>query len=85
MDQPDHITIFLSYRYIFVYKLIPVNRLIKIIFKLELYFKYLDLFNFNFNKLIIIFKEFENLFVEKMTLSTALGFEPRSFELVILR
>ena len=27
-----------------------------------------------------IFKEFENLSVEKMTLSTALGFEPRSFE-----
>ena len=26
-----------------------------------------------------IFKEFENLSVEKMTLSTALGFEPRSF------
>ena len=25
-----------------------------------------------------IFKEFENLSVEKMTLSTALGFEPRS-------
>ena len=27
-----------------------------------------------------IFKEFENLSVEKMTLSTALGFEPRSFD-----
>ena len=26
------------------------------------------------------FKEFENLSVEKMTLSTALGFEPRSFD-----
>ena len=27
-----------------------------------------------------IFKEFENLSVEKKTLSTALGFEPRSFD-----
>ena len=27
-----------------------------------------------------IFKEFENLSVEKITLSTALGFEPRSFD-----
>ena len=27
---------------------------------------------------LIVFKEFENLSVEKMTLSTALGFEPRS-------
>ena len=33
------------------------------------------------NKLLLsIFKEFENLSVEKMTLSTALGFEPRSFD-----
>ena len=31
------------------------------------------------NKLLL-FKEFENLSVEKMTLSTALGFEPRSFD-----
>ena len=29
---------------------------------------------------MIIFKEFENLSVEKKTLSTALGFEPRSFD-----
>ena len=27
-----------------------------------------------------IFKEFKNLSVEKKTLSTALGFEPRSFD-----
>ena len=27
-----------------------------------------------------IFKEFENFSVEKKTLSTALGFEPRSFD-----
>ena len=27
-----------------------------------------------------IFKEFENLFVEKKALSTTLGFEPRSFD-----
>ena len=27
-----------------------------------------------------IFKEFENISVEKKTLSTALGFEPRSFD-----
>ena len=27
-----------------------------------------------------IFKEFENLYMEKKTLSTALGFEPRSFD-----
>ena len=27
-----------------------------------------------------IFKEFENLSVEKKTLSTALGYEPRSFD-----
>ena len=32
-------------------------------------------------KYLTIFKEFENLSVEKMTLSTALGFEPRSFEI----
>ena len=30
--------------------------------------------------LFSIFKEFENLSVEKKTLSTALGFEPRSFD-----
>ena len=30
--------------------------------------------------IILIFKEFENLSVEKKTLSTALGFEPRSFD-----
>ena len=29
---------------------------------------------------MIIFKEFENLSVEKKTLSTALGFEPRPFD-----
>ena len=30
--------------------------------------------------LIFIYKEFENLSVEKKTFSTALGFEPRSFD-----
>ena len=29
---------------------------------------------------ILLFKEFENLSVEKKALSTALGFEPRSFD-----
>ena len=32
-----------------------------------------------FDKIYYIFKEFENLSVEKKMLSTALGFEPRSF------
>ena len=36
---------------------------------------HLNLFHY-----IIIFKEFENLSVEKKTLSTALGFEPRSLD-----
>ena len=31
-----------------------------------------------------IFKEFENLSVEKKTLSTTLGFEPRSFDFVFV-
>ena len=42
---------------------------------------YLTFCNFSLILLnIVIFKEFENLSVEKMTLSTALGFEPRSFD-----
>ena len=32
------------------------------------------------NIIIIIFNEFENLSVEKKTLSTALGFKPRSLD-----
>ena len=59
-----------------------------IIFNIYFYFKNNnEIFNFIILLLsllmlifLIIFKEFENLSVEKMTLSTALGFEPRSFD-----
>ena len=44
---------------------------------------YSSLISKNFQKFenyLCIFKEFENLYVEKKTLSTALGFETRSFD-----
>ena len=54
---------------------------------LQIFIQYSMLSNFNpfnFNcfqiLLILILEEFENLSVEKKTLSTALGFEPRSFD-----
>ena len=53
------------------------NVLLKITFK-----KYVSSKNFDINIEMVISKKFENFSVEKKTLSTALGFEPRSFKIL---